>query len=130
MIRRPPRSTLFPYTTLFRSRLGGSVGQDLGLRDVLQQAQADDLGRNARAGHQVGGQGAVVERSQLVDRLFQRVGRAVGKAAMHLFVADAQLALALDAQHALGVELVTIDRVRHRAAVRAFARNGDRKSVV
>src|SRR2546430_8101009 len=24
MIRRPPRSTLFPYTTLFRSRLCGS----------------------------------------------------------------------------------------------------------
>src|SRR3712207_8047588 len=24
MIRRPPRSTLFPYTTLFRSRLAGS----------------------------------------------------------------------------------------------------------
>src|SRR5438132_1979381 len=23
MIRRPPRSTLFPYTTLFRSRVGG-----------------------------------------------------------------------------------------------------------
>src|SRR2546427_12777471 len=26
MIRRPPRSTLFPYTTLFRSKLEGSVG--------------------------------------------------------------------------------------------------------
>src|SRR2546422_4426014 len=26
MIRRPPRSTLFPYTTLFRSRLGAAVG--------------------------------------------------------------------------------------------------------
>src|SRR3712207_8810113 len=26
MIRRPPRSTLFPYTTLFRSH-GGGVGQ-------------------------------------------------------------------------------------------------------
>src|SRR3989449_10082641 len=26
MIRRPPRSTLFPYTTLFRSYLGGSRG--------------------------------------------------------------------------------------------------------
>ena len=25
MIRRPPRSTLFPYTTLFRSLLGGHV---------------------------------------------------------------------------------------------------------
>src|SRR5438034_4157935 len=27
MIRRPPRSTLFPYTTLFRSRVAGR-GQD------------------------------------------------------------------------------------------------------
>src|SRR5260370_30553113 len=26
MIRRPPRSTLFPYTTLFRSRDDGGVG--------------------------------------------------------------------------------------------------------
>src|SRR5437773_9378525 len=26
MIRRPPRSTLFPYTTLFRSRVPGLVG--------------------------------------------------------------------------------------------------------
>src|SRR5256885_3194902 len=34
MIRRPPRSTLFPYTTLFRS-LGGDVprGGDRGLDD-------------------------------------------------------------------------------------------------
>src|SRR2546426_6575930 len=28
MIRRPPRSTLFPYTTLFRSRLAGGVAHD------------------------------------------------------------------------------------------------------
>src|SRR3712207_8389262 len=28
MIRRPPRSTLFPYTTLFRSRLAAISGQD------------------------------------------------------------------------------------------------------
>src|ERR1017187_5336944 len=27
MIRRPPRSTLFPYTTLFRSQVGGDVPQ-------------------------------------------------------------------------------------------------------
>src|SRR5258708_18976214 len=26
MIRRPPRSTLFPYTTLFRSAVGGALG--------------------------------------------------------------------------------------------------------
>src|SRR2546426_10046305 len=36
MIRRPPRSTLFPYTTLFRSR-ATSIRQDIveGLRYVL-----------------------------------------------------------------------------------------------
>src|SRR2546425_812415 len=32
MIRRPPRSTLFPYTTLFRSHTGARIGQ----RDVLE----------------------------------------------------------------------------------------------
>src|SRR2546422_10322593 len=29
MIRRPPRSTLFPYTTLFRSRVVEAAGADL-----------------------------------------------------------------------------------------------------
>src|SRR2546422_5146411 len=33
MIRRPPRSTLFPYTTLFRSRLG--------LESLVAQGKAD-----------------------------------------------------------------------------------------
>src|SRR3712207_7262653 len=32
MIRRPPRSTLFPYTTLFRSALGGPQGGVAGTR--------------------------------------------------------------------------------------------------
>src|SRR3712207_7944281 len=30
MIRRPPRSTLFPYTTLFRSSLRGDSGRRFG----------------------------------------------------------------------------------------------------
>src|SRR2546426_2233481 len=30
MIRRPPRSTLFPYTTLFRSRAGERAGVEAG----------------------------------------------------------------------------------------------------
>src|SRR3712207_7586081 len=34
MIRRPPRSTLFPYTTLFRSDLGEVVVDDLLHRDL------------------------------------------------------------------------------------------------
>src|SRR2546429_932167 len=39
MIRRPPRSTLFPYTTLFRSvlldHLGGRLDQRVGQLDAL-----------------------------------------------------------------------------------------------
>src|SRR2546429_7310120 len=36
MIRRPPRSTLFPYTTLFRSRCGSmpAAGRSCGCRPV------------------------------------------------------------------------------------------------
>src|SRR3989442_4309664 len=38
MIRRPPRSTLFPYTTLFRSTAyGGQVLGRHGVHDVLLQ---------------------------------------------------------------------------------------------
>src|SRR2546421_8328707 len=39
MIRRPPRSTLFPYTTLFRSRGGGHDGHQR--RSERHQRQAD-----------------------------------------------------------------------------------------
>src|SRR3712207_7629163 len=57
MIRRPPRSTLFPYTTLFRS--GGERGEGLQLAvlgEVQPQPAGDglhrlDLGRAADAGH-------------------------------------------------------------------------------
>src|SRR2546427_1432444 len=35
MIRRPPRSTLFPYTTLFRSRAGEAHGAQDGAEALL-----------------------------------------------------------------------------------------------
>src|SRR5256885_11648798 len=47
MIRRPPRSTLFPYTTLFRSLLvqalsnPGSPSLDPGVAEILTQKAAD-----------------------------------------------------------------------------------------
>src|SRR5690349_23842730 len=44
MLRRPPRSTLFPYTTLFRSRTVG--GHGIGESDHLggvAEVDADDL---------------------------------------------------------------------------------------
>src|SRR3712207_8604208 len=40
MIRRPPRSTLFPYTTLFRSRGGLPVGEISGMVRVRVDAAA------------------------------------------------------------------------------------------
>src|SRR3712207_8810614 len=55
MIRRPPRSTLFPYTTLFRSHPGADehTGQ-------LQQAVREDVREEgvprARADHHAAGQ--------------------------------------------------------------------------
>src|SRR5256885_16923056 len=39
MIRRPPRSTLFPYTTLFRSVLGRVAAADHHAPQVLSYAQ-------------------------------------------------------------------------------------------
>src|SRR5258708_40162227 len=42
MIRRPPRSTLFPYTTLFRSQREFPIARRLA-REVLQIFDAVDL---------------------------------------------------------------------------------------
>src|SRR2546429_9540033 len=42
MIRRPPRSTLFPYTTLFRSVVGHLLGVPAGA-DAEEEAPARDL---------------------------------------------------------------------------------------
>src|SRR2546430_15051448 len=42
MIRRPPRSTLFPYTTLFRSRL--EFLEHLRPEVILQRFHAADIG--------------------------------------------------------------------------------------
>src|SRR3712207_7047588 len=47
MIRRPPRSTLFPYTTLFRSRDVSSKAEYCHSRDV-DQVQGLHLGRRGR----------------------------------------------------------------------------------
>src|SRR5690348_17678237 len=44
MIRRPPRSTLFPYTTLFRSSSGGTA---VGARGIRPQRCPSGCGRRA-----------------------------------------------------------------------------------
>src|SRR3712207_8834276 len=62
MIRRPPRSTLFPYTTLFRSlrrrpaqrRVGGDVdvAEDVDQLRQLLPLQEEDHGDEAAVGHE------------------------------------------------------------------------------
>src|SRR2546422_7815541 len=62
MIRRPPRSTLFPYTTLFRSHLLGAVqrhrGKELAVGQLgeaeLRPAHADGLLHVVVPGRDVG----------------------------------------------------------------------------
>src|SRR5260221_2057177 len=62
MIRRPPRSTLFPYTTLFRSnahalfaasappcRKGCGAAAARGLLEIMQRQHAAQHGRGARS---------------------------------------------------------------------------------
>src|SRR3712207_7825253 len=69
MIRRPPRSTLFPYTTLFRSRIegGGHPGQD------EQHRKAGDHRREEGEGQLLAGerQVAAQDRPELVELAFE-----------------------------------------------------------
>src|SRR3712207_7042440 len=59
MIRRPPRSTLFPYTTLFRSELGTEVVHALRRRGQDQAADPQDQrarGRDEQRTRECGGE--------------------------------------------------------------------------
>src|SRR5712671_6435536 len=55
MIRRPPRSTLFPYTTLFRSPLGGVPRASPAARPqvVLRQPSIDRKSTRLNSSHQI-----------------------------------------------------------------------------
>src|SRR3712207_1883014 len=77
MIRRPPRSTLFPCTTLFRSRLSGLLVVLAGLvaplvqdvRDLVVDVAAVHPGPYHREGSLLGFEHGVVHPLQLVARL-------------------------------------------------------------
>src|SRR2546427_9029718 len=75
MIRRPPRSTLFPYTTLFRSRWLLTVARiepHKGVDTVLQALPAI-LARAPDVHYAVAGAGAAAERAKL-ERLAGQAG--------------------------------------------------------
>src|SRR5260370_11979479 len=45
MIRRPPRSTLFPYTTLFRSQRGSWAAED---ETAIRAAKSERIAQHVR----------------------------------------------------------------------------------
>src|SRR3712207_7124873 len=72
MIRRPPRSTLFPYTTLFRSAKGdlGAVAWTLARTDLAYYSGEDMLNFPLLA---LGAVGVVSVVGHLVDRKSTRL---------------------------------------------------------
>src|SRR5256885_3954836 len=75
MIRRPPRSTLFPYTTLFRS--AGSLRLRV-VEQVVRVAVQPSLVRLERPDHRMAGRTGVLARV-----LVRRVIAAADAAALH-----------------------------------------------
>src|SRR2546421_9638009 len=72
MIRRPPRSTLFPYTTLFRSLAGEcrlDAGDAEGARTFNQQRHFDLASRGDRSHRSEEHTSELQSRSDLVCRL-------------------------------------------------------------
>src|SRR3712207_6934203 len=71
MIRRPPRSTLFPYTTLFRSPRDARLGQD---------ADAGGIGRRflAATESQVGAEGRLLAERHRGHPRFPSAGQRSG----------------------------------------------------
>src|SRR5260370_2515139 len=94
MIRRPPRSTLFPYTTLFRSADGGRGGHrerfDVAARAVLPH-DLGGAGGGVRAALPAG-VGADLVVGVVVDRVADiavRAGQLVGPTqAVHFVLRD------------------------------------------
>src|SRR2546427_8078125 len=71
MIRRPPRSTLFPYTTLFRS--GGVLDRGESLEGGLADAQVRVVIPQAQHGGQVNVIAQACDGAQGVDRKSTRL---------------------------------------------------------
>src|SRR5947209_14586696 len=70
MLRRPPRSTLFPYTTLFRSREVDQIlhlGHEVDLAAALQRV--DSLGRGSQVHRSEEHTSELQSRQYLVCRL-------------------------------------------------------------
>src|SRR2546427_9156847 len=76
MIRRPPRSTLFPYTTLFRSHSGTDRG-GAPARRFGGQCRADPAVLADRPAHPYGGAGRPDRKSTRLNSSHSQISYAV-----------------------------------------------------
>src|SRR2546427_6127235 len=71
MIRRPPRSTLFPYTTLFRSRVaarkGGTAHHDIRAAHPHERGAEGERVLESGGGRRVGGKRVGAAGSQMSE---------------------------------------------------------------
>src|SRR3989454_3313556 len=92
MIRRPPRSTLFPYTTLFRSPHGYDTEERSLLGEIWKQPEqarhaglerASDLPRGTARGHPLK-EGVDVDHDHAVEVLLLELQACLGRALREL----------------------------------------------
>src|SRR3712207_8312038 len=90
MIRRPPRSTLFPYTTLFRSKVGSDcvIGPST---DLLDTVVAD----GARVEHSVGRGAHIGEGVSVGPYAFLRPGTVLDRKSTRLNSSHANISYAV-----------------------------------
>src|SRR3712207_8423439 len=69
MIRRPPRSTLFPYTTLFRSQVVEHRGDGLGARPACQDRHREPGAAHGCHDRELDDRGAEAARDRKSTRL-------------------------------------------------------------
>src|SRR3712207_7537883 len=91
MIRRPPRSTLFPYTTLFRSRRGGEAVAHQ--RGADARAAPADLLLDETAGQEVEARAAVLLGDVRVHQAHFQIGRATRLNSSHANISYAVFCL-------------------------------------
>src|SRR3989442_14758078 len=110
MIRRPPRSTLFPYTTLFRSRIYTRAG-DSG------ETSLGDGSRVPKLDCRIGAFGAVDELNAAVgvvltvSSLPERLRAALERIQNELFDVGADLSVPFGVTDRLRVEQAAVDRL-------------------
>src|SRR3989454_4813070 len=119
MIRRPPRSTLFPYTTLFRSRGAREAGIARDGGGGLDRRRQPDAQRVAR------GEGGDAHEQR------QRVGGHVVRRKRRPARVESEIGIVLRLEQRLrerGVGLAQRDHVAPCGEALAADRHGDRKS--